>query len=514
MIRILSSSCIFLAACFVANAITKGALPDTSVIDRYVADFNAHDRETYRQYVPNEEAARFLKDNIPLFECPDKELERTYYFRWWTYRKHIRQTDDGFVITEFLPDVPWAGKHNTISCPASHHFYEGRWLRNPVYLRDYARFWFYGGGSARLYSFPAADAIWNYLAVHPDALLEDDLYGKLKENYAGWERERLDSTGLFWQMDDRDGGELSVSGKLCADATGYRPTINSYMYADATALSRFATRRREKEDARLYADKAADLKRRMDTYLWDPVDQFYKVIPRGAGMVRSTCREEMGYIPWMYDIPDKDKLAAWEQLFDPQGFQAPYGPTTAEQRHPLFGIAYEGHECQWNGPSWPFATSQTLKGMACSLRRYSERVLNRERYMEVLQTYSRSQRLGDQCWIDEDLNPYDGDWIARTLLKQRGDVIPDRGKDYNHSTFNDNIISDLVGLQVDGKGRIRLRPLLPRGYWDYFCLLGVSCAGHEVDIIFDRTGSHYGIGKGLTLIVDGKRQRVALKPGL
>ena len=72
MIRILSSSCIFLAACFVANAITKGALPDTSVIDRYVADFNAHDRETYRQYVPNEEAARFLKDNIPLFECPDK----------------------------------------------------------------------------------------------------------------------------------------------------------------------------------------------------------------------------------------------------------------------------------------------------------------------------------------------------------------------------------------------------------------------------------------------------------
>ncbi len=34
------------------------------------------------------------------------------YFRWWTFRKHLKRTPDGFVITEFLPPVGWAGKQH------------------------------------------------------------------------------------------------------------------------------------------------------------------------------------------------------------------------------------------------------------------------------------------------------------------------------------------------------------------------------------------------------------------
>jgi len=104
----------------------------------YVDAFNENDEELYDQHISNEKAWDFLRTNVPLFECPDKDIERTYYFRWWTYRKHIKHTPDGFVITEFLPKVPWAGKHNTISCPAGHHFYEGRWLHDSKYLDDYA----------------------------------------------------------------------------------------------------------------------------------------------------------------------------------------------------------------------------------------------------------------------------------------------------------------------------------------------------------------------------------------
>ena len=50
----------------------------------------------------------------------------------------------------------------------------------------------------------------------------------------------------------------------------------------------------------------------------------------------------------------------WKQIVDPQGFYAPFGPTTAEQRHPQFSVVYRGHECQWNGPSWPYSTAVTL----------------------------------------------------------------------------------------------------------------------------------------------------------
>lgn len=477
-------------------------LPGDALVEKYVTEFNFYDYERYSQEYPNDKACEFLCANIPLFECPDKELERTYYFRWWTYRKHIRNTPQGYVITEFLPNVPWAGKYNTISCPASFHFYDGRWLRDSRYLTDYARFWVSPEASPRAYSFPAADAIWNFYRVWRDEALIRDVYEGLKENYRAWEESHRDSTGLYWQGDGYDGMEVSVGGALSRDNTGYRPTINSYMYADALALSKMARLLGKKDEAKLYRQKAAEIKQLLDQWLWDDEADFYKAIPRHADMSVAPCREEFGYVPFMYGIPSKDKLVAWEQLFDTEGFKAPYGPTTVEQRSPGFKIAYEGHDCQWNGPSWPFATAQTLKGMAWSLHKYGEKVLTRERYMEVLTTFSNSQRLDGHCFIDENLNPFTGDWIARTLLKQRGDVIPDRGKDYNHSSFVDQIISGLIGIEADDKGHVTVRPLVPDGLWDYYCLRNVPVCGKTITVIYDKDGSHYGLGKGLHVLED------------
>src|SRR5262249_10970554 len=157
-----------------------------------------------------------------------------YYFRWWTYRKHIKETPAGFVVTEFLSDVPWAGMYNTISCAAGHHFYEGRWLRDPHYLEDYARFWFRKGGEPRRYSFWAADAIRAFALVTGDKQLAIDLLSDLAANYRAWEKTNSDATGLFRQIDDRDGMEFSIGG------SGYRPTINSYMYGDARGLAEIA----------------------------------------------------------------------------------------------------------------------------------------------------------------------------------------------------------------------------------------------------------------------------------
>lgn len=57
-------------------------------------------------------------------------------------RKHIRfHPEVGHVVTEYLPDVPWAGEFNTIVGIAGHHIYEGRWLRNSTFMDDYSRFW-------------------------------------------------------------------------------------------------------------------------------------------------------------------------------------------------------------------------------------------------------------------------------------------------------------------------------------------------------------------------------------
>ena len=139
---------------------TEGRILKVDAFQHYIEDLNKGDSELYQGHVPNTGAWDFLKENIPLLDCPDEDIQRTYYFRWWTYRKHLKQTPSGFIVDEFLPNVSWAGKFNSISCAAGHHFYEGRWLHQPRFLDDYARFWFRGGGNPRGYSFWAADSIW------------------------------------------------------------------------------------------------------------------------------------------------------------------------------------------------------------------------------------------------------------------------------------------------------------------------------------------------------------------
>jgi hypothetical protein len=484
------------------DSIDKPVVLKSEAFKHYIESFNANDQEIYPGYITNGAAWNFIKNNIPLFECPDKDIETAYYFRWWTYRKHIKLTPDGFIITEFLPDVPWAGKDDSIDCATGHHIYEGRWLANSKYLDDYSIFWFRKGGEPRRYSTWLADALWARYLVNGDESLIKELLPDLTNNYGAWEKSHLDTNGLFWQIDDRDGMEMSIGG------SGYRTTINSYMYGDALAIAKIADLAGQSDVAGQYREKAANLKLLIQEALWDKSAHFFEVLPRDKGQLVDV-RELHGYTPWYFNIPDADKSLAWKQLMDPQGFYAAYGPTTAEQRDPHFAIMYSGHECQWNGPSWPFATSVTLTAMANLLNNYQQNSVNRRDYFDLLRIYTKSQHLklddGQIVpWIDEDLDPYTGVWIARTLLKQRGSEIPERGKDYNHSTYCDLIITGLVGLRPRADNTVEVNPLIPNGVWDYFCLDNVHYHGHILTILYDKTGNRYGKGKGLRVLADGK----------
>src|SRR6187402_1264423 len=139
------------------NADAYRVLPDKTFAPA-VASFNASYDESVKTAISNQQALAWLSQNIPRFDSPDAQLNQAYWFRWWVYRKHLKKTADGWIVTEFLPDVPWAGTENSISAAAGHHLYEGRWLRDPQYADDYARFWFHDGAEPRRYSFWAADS--------------------------------------------------------------------------------------------------------------------------------------------------------------------------------------------------------------------------------------------------------------------------------------------------------------------------------------------------------------------
>jgi hypothetical protein len=491
---------------------------------KYITEFNEDDEELYIQHIPNNDADRFLNENIPLFQCPDKELEKTYYFRWWTFRKHIKNTPDGFVITEFLPDVTWAGKHNTISCPAGHHFYEGRWLHDSSYLQDYANFWFKGGASPRSYSFWAANSILAFTQVHQNKELITDLLPYLVENYEAWEETNLCDDGLFWQVDDRDGMEVSIGG------SGKRATINSYMYGDAKAIADIAELTGNQTINETFIVKSTVLRDRLLSTLWDENAQFFKTLPLSEKELKNLegarhletflkydnespelidVRELHGYTPWYFSIPEDKHAEAWKFLLDQDGFKAPYGPTTAEQAHPGFKVVYEGHACQWNGPSWPMATSITLKAIANLLRDYNQTIITKDDFINQLLIYSNSHRRinekGDTvCWIDENINPFTGDWISRTMLKARDYQYEERGKDYNHSAFCDYIISDLVGVRPSMNDSLTIHPLVPDGYWDWFCLDNVKYHKKNLTITWDKDGTRYRKGKGFSVYINGE----------
>ena len=82
-------------------------------------------------------------------------------------------------------------------------------------------------------------------------------------------------------------------------------------------------------------------------------------------------------------------------------------------------------------------------------------------------------------------------------LSERAAAFPkERGKDYNHSTFCDLVISGLVGFIPNGAEGCVIDPLFPDN-WDYLVLENLRYHGHDVDVRWQR-------GKGLTVVVDGR----------
>jgi hypothetical protein len=92
----------------------------------------------------------------------------------------------------------------------------------------------------------------------------------------------------------------------------------------------------------------------------------------------------------------------------------------------------------------------------------------------------------------------DGTWDADKGGKERG-------KDYNHSSYCDLIITGLAGLRPRTDETIELNPLLPEDTWDWFCLDNVLYHDRIITILWDKTGAKFGKGKGLFVFADGKQ---------
>ena len=462
----------------------------------YVDYFNTMEDENIVQAIPNSKSWEWMTQNVPLFDCPNKDFEEMWYFRWWTLRKHIRQTPMGYAMTEFLVNRSYADQYNLIASGVGHHIHESRWLRDSTYLDQIMNTWYKGNEGQPMkkivnYSSWIAHSLWGRYLVDGRKDWIVSMLPSLEWEYNHWESTHTREGGLYWQADVQDAMEETISGGR--KKKYLRPSINSYMYGNAIAIGNIARLAGDEAKAKTYFDKAYVLKEKVHQKLWNDQHQFFEThrIDSSANV-----REAIGFMPWYTHMAkDEAKYAvAWLQTGDKKGFSAPYGQTTAERRHPLFRTHGVG-KCEWDGAVWPFATSQTLTAMANYLNDYSHPIITDSLYFAELEKYMQSQHMRGKPYIGEYLDETTGYWL-------KGDQ--ERSRYYNHSTWNDLIITGLCGLRPRQDNALEVNPLLPKDKWAYFCLDNVLYHGHNLTVVWDQDGSRYHAGKGLRIYVDGQ----------
>ena len=457
------------------------------------------------------EDTEWYLENIPFFECSDKQIQDIYYYRWKLYKAHIRDIGNKeFVITEFIDDVPWDREvYSSIIAAAGHQINEGRWLRDNRYLDGYINYMYRHGGNDRHYSEAIAGASYaRYLANADTAFITSQLDG-MKQIYEAWNDHFDPIKNLYYIKPTNDATEYSIAS---LDASGgadgwggeaFRPTVNSYMEANAQAISNIAALKGDQKLSRLFAQKAATLKTNIQN-LWNDSLQYYsdryKVDNKYVhswDFIKG--RELAGLVPWMYNIPDNQPpyFSAWKVVTDTTSLLGKYGLRTVEPSCKYYMKQYRINpdDCQWNGPSWPYQTCQVLTAAANLLNNYTQDVISTEDYLKILRLYAAQHYLPNgKADLQEDYNPDTGKPIVG---------LP-RSHHYLHSTYNDLIITGMCGIRPSEGNTLNIHPLVDNSI-KYFCLSDVQYHGHKLTLVYDADGSKYKIGKGLTVFVDDKK---------
>jgi hypothetical protein len=137
--------------------------------------------------------------------------------------------------------------------------------------------------------------------------------------------------------------------------------------------------------------------------------------------------------------------------------------------------------------------------MANLLNNYTQTLVTKSTYLSELRRYTQlhyNPNYNNILNIEENYEPDKNGVIVG---------LP-RSPHYFHSSYNDLIISGLIGLRPRADNTLEVNPLIPSDSGiTYFRLQNVTYHGRDVSIEWDSNGSRYGRGTGLRVYVDGKQ---------
>jgi len=472
-----------------------------------------------KQYFGND--APWYQDRIPLFESSDKEITDVYYYRWNIFRAHQRDLGpNGFISTEFLDDVSWQTKPwASLNDATGFHLLEGRWCRDRRFKEDYATFMYSEQSNRRQFSESMAAAVWDGYLV--DGYAEDALarLDAMQGVFNAW-NDSFDATkGLYYVEPIRDATEYTISSIDASNGTdgffggdSFRPSINSFQYANALAISSLAALKGSIDDiVDTYNSRATAIKTRTQEALWNStfehfIDRFQVDNENVTYWDPVRGRELVGMVPWTHGLPDDtvEYAEAWKHVLNSSELLGEHGLRTVEPSYEYYmrQYRYEGTqpECQWNGPVWPFQTTQVISGLANFLNDYKTGakagIVSASDHTRLLKLYAQlhyNPERGGILDLEEDYYPDTGYPIVG--LK--------RSPHYFHSGYIDLVLSGLVGIRPSADDVLEVNPLIDASTISFFRAERVPYHGHEVAVQWDIDGSRYG-SAGLQVEVDGK----------
>ncbi|HTD93477.1 MAG TPA: trehalase family glycosidase, partial [Chitinophagaceae bacterium] len=442
-----------------------------------------------------QEDTQWYMANIPFFECSDKQIEQVYYYRWKLYKAHIRNVGENrFVTTEFINDMHWdRDPYSTINAATMHHIYEGRWLKDNRYMDGYINYMYQDGGNNRQYSEGIADAAYARYLVNADSAFILRQLDSMQRSYNGWADHLDSSKSLYYIPAMPDATEYTIAS---IDASGgkdgfaggeaFRPTINSYMFGNAMAISQIAAMKGDEATSKDYLQRALKIKAKVQESLWnDSLQHFtdrYQVTNEYVhywDFIRG--RELAGMIPWYYDLPDNSPVynAAWKHVIDTTALLGRFGLRTNEPSYQYyfkqFTYSFGQPGSQWNGPSWPYQTSQVITGMANFLNNYTQDVITPSDYVKLLRLFTQQHFLaGEKIDLVENYDPNKGGPIVYYYWSNH----------YNHSSYDNLVITGLCGIRPSADDTLVINPLIDSSL-TYFCLDDVAYHGHRLTVLYD-----------------------------
>ncbi|KAI0551185.1 Six-hairpin glycosidase [Xylaria curta] len=454
----------------------------------------------------------FLRDNIPYIDIPDKLIEGVYYYRWTSLQRNIRYVTPGtgYMCTEFVHPVGYAKAFGSIDAAAGHQIDESRWLRNTVFGDDYIQLYTRGPADPLQYTQWILDSASRRAMVTGDSEYFSTQLDDMIRVWHLWDPFFDSNAGLYFIEPVWDAQELSLPGFI-ADPNNtnpqlrndgpdtFRPSHNAYMVANARAIARAAGLVHDGLTQSQFLKTADDLEAAMFNRLWAPEQEFFMDVirPDNPNLTRLTGREQVGLFPFRFGIGLNETYAqpSIDSMFDPQGFFSAYGPTTLEIRNEWFAATKPtSYCCWWNGMSWPYSTGHTLKSLAAIYRSGVTNV-TAEQYHQYLNIYAATQQKNGMPYVAESHSPFENVWSQDSY---------NHSEHYDHSTNNDDVITGLLGIIPQPDDTLQISPIVPSN-WTYFALENLAYHGHLVTVLYDKDGSKYNAGPGLSVFVDGQK---------